>query len=259
VKDESTPRYAWESHPGTVPPTPPVRPSPPLCDAERHGQRHSRGTVPPTPIRPTHYTLERGRRSPQREDGRLLHARTELRRDVGLAGPVTVVAIGPMRPSPLSPTPSRALHHYLLHCGGAGRQDAATPVVVLPAASHQPHPKANVRTTTKREVCTPPPLKPLLDGYRARHDTPPDARFARTAIYSTTLYTMPLHVDKTVRHACKLPPPWPIKGGVVPQPQEKRQTDSAHLHAFRLHHDIGTCLNQCLWDLEDWPPHPPRL
>jgi hypothetical protein len=63
------------------------------------------------------------------------------------------------------------------------------------------------------------------------------------------LYAMPLHVDKTVWYTCKLPPPWPIKGRVVPQPQGAM--DSAHLHAFRLHHDIGTCLNQYLWDLED--------
>jgi hypothetical protein len=50
--------------------------------------------------------------------------------------------------------------------------------------------------------------------------TPPTgARFARTVIYSATLYTMPLHVGEIVRHACKLPPPWPIKGGAVPYPR----------------------------------------
>jgi hypothetical protein len=63
-----------------------------------------------------------------------------------------------------------------------------------------------------------------------------------------------------VRHACKLLSPWPIKGGAVPQPQgTDMETDDAHLHAFRLHHDIGTFLNQYLWDLEDLPPLPPRL
>jgi hypothetical protein len=36
-------------------------------------------------------------------------------------------------------------------------------------------------------------------------------------------------------------------------------TDIAHSQAFRLDHDIGTCLNQYLWDLEDRPPLPPRL
>jgi hypothetical protein len=67
----------------------------------------------------------------------------------------------------------------------------------------------------------------------------------------------PFTCRRTVRHACKLLSPWPIKGGVAPQPQ--RTTDSNHMHAFLPHHDIGTCLNQYLWDLEARPPLPPRL
>jgi hypothetical protein len=62
----------------------------------------------------------------------------------------------------------------------------------------------------------PPPSKPLLDVHRTRHDAPPEARFARSAAYSATLYTIPLRVDEIVWHACKLQPPWPIKGGAVP-------------------------------------------
>jgi hypothetical protein len=75
----------------------------------RHGWRQPRGTVPPAPVQPTRRALERGRRSPRREDGRLLHARTGLRRDVGPAGPVTSVTIGPVRPSP-------PCQHHLVHC-----------------------------------------------------------------------------------------------------------------------------------------------
>jgi hypothetical protein len=86
VKDESTPLRAWESCPGTAPPTPMARPSPPLCIAVRQGQQQPRGTVPPTPVRPTCCTLEEGRQSPQREDEQLLHARTRLRRDVKPVG-----------------------------------------------------------------------------------------------------------------------------------------------------------------------------
>jgi hypothetical protein len=56
--------------------------------------------------------------------------------------------------------------------------------------------------------------------YRARHDVLPEAGFTRTAVYSTTLYVMPSHVDKTVRHAYKLPPRH-IKGGAVPWPQKR--------------------------------------
>jgi hypothetical protein len=78
VKGESTPLRAWESRPDTAPPTPLAKPSPPLCNAVRRGQQQPRGTVPPTPVRPTHHTLEKGRRSPRREDEQLrhTHART---------------------------------------------------------------------------------------------------------------------------------------------------------------------------------------
>jgi hypothetical protein len=98
VKDESMPRRAWESRPDTAPPTPPVRPSLPQCDAVRHGQQQLRGTVPPTPVRPTRRTLEKGRRSPRRGDERLLHARTGLHRGVRPVGAVTSVAISHVRP-----------------------------------------------------------------------------------------------------------------------------------------------------------------
>jgi hypothetical protein len=75
VKDESTPLRVWESRPGTAPPTPLARPSPPLCNVVRRGQQQPRGTVPPTPVRPTRRTLEKGRRNPRREDEQLRHAR----------------------------------------------------------------------------------------------------------------------------------------------------------------------------------------
>jgi hypothetical protein len=53
-----------------------------------------------------------------------------------------------------------------------------------------------------------------------------------------------------VRHACKLPPPWAIKRRGSPLVAGDGTTESNHLHAFRLHHDIGTFLSQYLWDLE---------
>jgi hypothetical protein len=61
-----------------------------------------------------------------------------------------------------------------------------------------------------------------------------------------------------VRHACKLLSPWPIKGREIPQPQGGRETNGT-LTPSAFHSDIGTCLNQYLWDLEDQPPLPPRL
>jgi hypothetical protein len=112
---------------------------------------------------------------------------------------VSSVAVGPVRKS-------RALQHHPRRCGSTGRQDVATPAVVRPPAFHQPDPRADARTTTRREAPTPPPSKPLLDGYRARHDALSEARFARTAVYSTASYTIPPHVAETMRHDCKLPP-----------------------------------------------------
>jgi hypothetical protein len=53
-------------------------------------------------------------------------------RDVGIAGPVTSVTIGPVRPSPSSPAPSWPLHRHPRRCGGVRRRDAATPANVLP-------------------------------------------------------------------------------------------------------------------------------
>jgi hypothetical protein len=75
VKGESTPLRAWESCPGTAPPTPVARPSPPLCDVVRHGQQQPRGAVPPTPVRPACRTLEEGWWSPRREGEQLRRAR----------------------------------------------------------------------------------------------------------------------------------------------------------------------------------------
>jgi hypothetical protein len=62
---------------------------------------------------------------------------------------------------------------------------------------------------------------------------------------------------RIVRHTCKLLSPLPVKGRAIPS--RRGTTDSDHTHAFRLHHDIGTCLNQYPWDLEARPPLPPRL
>jgi hypothetical protein len=168
--------------------------------------------VPPTLVRPTRRTHERGRQSPRRGDGRLFRTHTGPRRDVGLVRRVSSVTIGPVEPSP----PSR---RHPRRCRNAGRQDTTTPVAVSSTASRQLHPRVSPRATTERKTPTPPPSKPLLEGYRARHDVPPEARFVRTSVYCTALYATPSHLARTARHACKLPTPWPIKGGAVPWPQ----------------------------------------
>jgi hypothetical protein len=65
---------------------------------------------------------------------------------------------------------------------------------------------------------------------------------------------------RIVWHACKSLSPWPIKGRAIPNRRGRHATtDSDHIHAFRLRHDISTCVNQYHWDLEARPPLPPRL
>jgi hypothetical protein len=209
------PLHAWESCPGTALPTPVARPSPPLCDAVLRGQQPPRGTVPPTPVQPTHRTLEKGQRNPRRNDARLLRSRTGPRRDVRPVGAVTSVAISPMRPSPpphaIPATASPYLmlwkhaatgHRHTSHCALYSLMSTA------PSNPHVDGPQTSNLYAT--------PLKPLLGAHRTHHDAPPEAGFARMAVYSMALYAMPPHVARTVCHACKLPPPWPIKGGAAP-------------------------------------------
>jgi hypothetical protein len=93
-------------------------------------------------------------------------------------------------------------HRHASHCALYG---------LMSMAPSNPHAAALERSTS-----TPPPLKPLLETHRTRHDAPPEAGFARTAVYSMALCAMPPHVARTVWNACKLPPPWPIKGGAAP-------------------------------------------
>jgi hypothetical protein len=131
----------------------------------------------------------------------------EQHRDVGPTGSVTSVAIGPVRPSPPSPTPSRPLHRHPRRRGSARRRDTTTPVVVPPyslasTAPSSPHtggPRTGDLYTATLEV--------VPDAHWTRNDAPLEERFTRTTVYSATLYIMPLHVGKIVRHTCKLSPP----------------------------------------------------
>jgi hypothetical protein len=78
-------------------------------------------------------------------------------RDVGPAGPLTSIAIDPVRPSPPSPTPSRPLHHHPQRCGSVRRWDTAKQAIVPRTASRQQHPRVRTRAATERATPTPPP------------------------------------------------------------------------------------------------------
>jgi hypothetical protein len=182
------------------------------------------GMVSNNPVALCH-PLPYGRRAaPSRKDSGALEGKMncyttpmqEQCRDARLAGSVTSVAISPVRPSPpprRHPGHCIAIPDAVEACG-----DRTPPRQLLypRTASHQQHPRVLTRAVAEQENATPPPSKPLLGAHRTRHDAPPEARFARTVVYSVTLYTMPLHVGEIVRHACKLSPPRPIKGGAVP-------------------------------------------
>jgi hypothetical protein len=161
--------------------------------------------VLPTLVRPMRRTLKEGRWNPRKGTD----VCSTLAQDNALTSDQR--GVSPPSPSilcghPAIMTPSRALLRHPRRCGSTGRQDAATPAAVHPMASCQRHPRVSVRTTTEREAPTPPPSKPLLDGYRARHDALPKVGFARKVVHSTMLYTISLHVTRIVWHDCKLPP-----------------------------------------------------
>jgi hypothetical protein len=83
-------------------------------------------------------------------------------------------------------------HRHAIHCALYG---------LMSMAPSNPH-----ATALERATSTPPP----------RSRSWREAGFARTAVYSMALCAMPPHVARTVWNACKLPPPWPIKGGAAP-------------------------------------------
>jgi hypothetical protein len=210
-----------------------------LCDAVQHGR-----------------ALERGRRSPRRGTdvySMLTQDYAVMSGQRDWSPPSLSILCGqPRRPNTILGTalPSPTLWGYV---ATRRRHASYCAPYGLPSAT----PSRQCTDDESMETPTPPPLKPLLGGHRARHDASTEARFARTTVHCVVLCTIPPHVARTVWHTCKLPPPWPIKGGAVPWPQGDERGHSPH--AFCLHHYIGTYLNQYLSDLEARPPLPPRL
>jgi hypothetical protein len=171
--------------------------------------------VPPTPVRLTRRALEGGLAAPSNAFSVITqgHAVTSGRRD--RSSPSLSTLCGHprhCRTTARTVTTSRC-------CWSARGQDVAMTATVPRTGPPSMAPSNRPTTVSRQPTTTPPPLKPLLYEHRTRHDASTGAGFARTAVNSVALLAMLPHVRRVVRHACKLLPPWPIKGGAVPQPR----------------------------------------
>jgi hypothetical protein len=186
--------------------------------------------VPPTPVRPARRTPRRRTAEPSKRVQTPTPLPAGRRREDRLVEHVSSSNSAVV----LS---SRALQRHPWCCGSTGRQDITTPATIRLPTLRQRNPRADVRTTTKPGAPTPLPSKPLLDGHRTRRDVLPEARFARTANHSVVLYTIPSHVIRCSTTVSRLPLAYKRRDGPLAAEGERR---AAHLHIFRLRHDIGT-------------------
>jgi hypothetical protein len=88
---------------------------------------------------------------------------------------------------------------------------------------------------------------------------PTGARFVRTTINSTVLYTIPPYASLELCDTIVNRLPLAYKRRRRSPSRGRGRTDSGTLARFRLHHDIGTSPQSNLRDLEASPPLPPRL
>jgi hypothetical protein len=174
----------WQDHPHRCAAWPATTP--------RHCATHSRTADVPHPRKRTTEPSKGRRTTTPRPPG------TTPRRQASGGGHLR--RHRPRATIPAIATPSRPLHQNPRHCGSVRRQYTAMPATVPCTASRQRHPRVLMRTAIKQATSTPPPSKPLLDAHRTRNDAPTEARFARTSVYSTTLYAIPPHIDRTVWH-----------------------------------------------------------
>jgi hypothetical protein len=175
----------------------------------------------------------------------LLRAYAGPYRDVGLAGSVIPVAIGPVRPSP-------PLQHHAGRCGdipaplgrtGTGhRHNGHCATYGLPVngtlelAHHGGRSTNNCAAALEAAPVQARDAPQRLNGSRIRQD---GRQLRSTGRHTATRIEI-------VRHACNLLPPWPIKGGAAPPATGGKHgtTDGSLSHALRLPHDIGIRLNQ---------------
>jgi hypothetical protein len=192
------------------------------------------GTAPPTPCRcatlcgmisnhlaALYHLLPYGRRTaPSKKDGGTLEGKTY---DYSTHARDDTVTSVQWERSPSSPS---ALCDHPRHRDAISATASPYPMLWKHAATGRRHAShcalcGCLLHGTVGHASNEQPLRHPPRGHswtRTGHATMPlpEAGFARMAVYSTALYAMPPHVTRTVWHACKLLPPWPIKGGAVP-------------------------------------------
>jgi hypothetical protein len=157
----------------------------------RQGRCQLRDTVPPTPVRLTRRALEGGPAAPLNIFYVLIqdHAVTSGRRD--RSSPSLSALCG--HPRHCLTTPDTVATSQ--RCWDVRGQDIATtatvPRTALVNGTLEP-----AHHGVSQPTATPPPSKSLLYGHRMRHDASTGAGFARTAVSSTALFAIPLHVER---------------------------------------------------------------
>jgi hypothetical protein len=199
--------------------------------------------VPPTPVRLAHRALEGGPAAPSNIFYVLIQGHTVMSGRRDRSSPSLSTLCG--HPRHCRTTLDAVATSQ--RCWDVRGQDITTTASVPCTGPRQRHPQTS---PPRRPVNQPLHRRPRrLNRSGIRQD---DRQLRSTARHTFTR-------REIVRHACKLLPPWPIKGGAAPQPRGDETTDNDYSRALRLLHDIGTCLNQHLWDLGAKPPLPPRL
>jgi hypothetical protein len=159
---------------------------------------------------------------PSNAGGCFFYDYTGLCRDVKPAGMIFSVAVNPVRPRP-------PLQCHTGYCDdipdavgarGTGRRHARHCTSYGPSLTAPSNRSAGGSRTASLYATTleVAPVRAQDTPRRAnRGEIRQDGRQLRgTACHASTR-------RRTVRHACKLLPPWPIKGGAVPQPQGRGQ------------------------------------
>jgi hypothetical protein len=158
--------------------------------------------------------------------------RTDTHRDVRLAGSVIPVAVSPVRTS-------QPLPHHAGHCGNIPALLGRT------GTRHRHNGHCATYGSRQRHLRTGPPRRQSTNHYTAALEAAPvraqdgARRFNRSGIRQDgrQLHNIVRHTStrrEIVRHACKLLPPWPIKGEAAPSRRDTgRRTAITHtLSAF---------------------------